>query len=132
MLAAVTDAPQTILVVEDDPDVRSLTCSLLRSFGYEVFEAGESRGALQVIRGTPRIALLLVDVVLPGGMNGPKLVEEVRRLRPEIEVLYMSGYTENAVLHHGRLDPGVNLLQKPFTKRELASRVRILLERKNA
>ena len=123
---------ETILVVEDDPDVRSLTCGLLRSFGYEVFEAGDPQGALRTVRDIPRIALLLIDVVLPGGMNGPRLAEEVLRLRPEIEVLYMSGYTENAVLHHGRLDPGVHLLQKPFTKRDLASKIRILLDRKKS
>ncbi|MFZ0695327.1 MAG: PAS domain-containing protein, partial [Alphaproteobacteria bacterium] len=123
---------ETILVVEDDADVRSLACSLLRSFGYEVFEAGDPQGALQAVRHTPRVALLLTDVVLPGGMNGPKLAEEILRLQPQIKVLYMSGYTENAILHHGRLDPAVHLLQKPFTKRELASKIRLLLKGKNS
>jgi CheY-like chemotaxis protein len=105
---------------------------LLQSLGYEVFEAAGSQQALQVLQDTPHIALLLVDVVLPGGMNGQKLGEEVLRLRPELKILYMSGYTENAILHHGRLDAGVHLLQKPFTKRELALKIRVLLNGKNS
>ena len=123
-------AGETIIVVEDDADVRTLTRTLLESLGYEVLEAGDPQQALRVVRDNANIALLLTDVVLPGGMNGPKLAEAVRHLRPGVKVLYMSGYTENAVLHHGRLDPGVQLLQKPFTKGELASKVFALLDGK--
>ena len=120
-------AGETVLVVEDDPDVRALTRTLLQSLGYNVLEAGEARQALRMIQANENIALLLVDVILPGGKNGPELSKEVLGLRPEIKTLYMSGYTENAILHHGRLDPGVYLVQKPFTKHELAAKIRRLL-----
>jgi CheY-like chemotaxis protein len=78
----------------------------------------------------PDIALLFTDIVLPKGMNGVELSKIVRRLRPELPVLYTSGYTENAVIHHGRLDPGVQLLEKPFTRAELARHVRQALAQK--
>jgi len=119
---------EQILVVEDDPDVRALARTLLRSLGYDVVEAATPREALQAVQRHPGLALMLVDVVLPGGMNGPQLMAEIARTRGDIKVLYMSGYTENAIFHHGRLDPGVHLLQKPFTKSELASKVAALLD----
>jgi PAS domain S-box-containing protein len=120
---------ETILVVEDDADFRTLTFALLRSLGYEVLDAGSAQAALRMLREGRHISLLLTDVVLPGGMNGPQLAEEALRLHPHIGVIYMSGYTENAILHHGRVDPGVNLLQKPFRKHDLAAKVRAVLAR---
>jgi CheY-like chemotaxis protein len=119
---------ETILVVEDDPDVRTLTFALLRSLGYHVIDTGRPEEAVRLITNNPRIALLLTDVIVPGGMNGPQLAEAALKIRPQIKVLYMSGYTENAIVHQGRLDPGTHLLQKPFTKQELAMKVRMLLD----
>ncbi|HYM32386.1 MAG TPA: PAS domain S-box protein [Candidatus Cybelea sp.] len=119
---------ETILVVEDDPDMRTMTFAMLRSFGYEVLETAGPESALKVLRATSRIALLLTDVVLSGDMNGRELAEAAVRLVPGLKVLYMSGYTENAILHHGRLDRGVHLLQKPFRKQDLAAKVRMVLD----
>jgi CheY-like chemotaxis protein len=119
---------ETILVVEDDVDVRSMTVSLLRSLGYDVLEADGPQRALRLAQENPHIALLLTDVVLPGGMNGRQSAEEISLKVPHLKVLYMSGYTDNAIQHHGRLDPGVHLLQKPFGKRELGLKVRVLLD----
>jgi PAS domain S-box-containing protein len=121
-------AGETILVVEDDPDMRRLTFALLRSLGYNVLGAASAEAALGILRDGQPISMLLTDVVLSGSMNGPRLAQAVDGLRPGIKVLYMSGYTENAILHHGRLDPGVQLLQKPFRKRDLAAKVRAILD----
>jgi len=118
---------ETILMVEDDPDMRTLARALLHSLGYEVLDAEGAEEALRLL-GSQRISLLLTDVVLRGDLNGPQLAEKALRLSPGLRVLYMSGYTENAILHQGRLDPGVHLLQKPFRKRDLAAKVRAALE----
>lgn len=89
--------------------------------------AAHAEPALEIVqRGTP-FDLLLTDVMLPGSKNGRALADEVLRQRPETRVVFMSGYTENAILHHGRLDEGVHLLQKPFLKRELANKLREVL-----
>jgi CheY-like chemotaxis protein len=119
---------ETIRVVEDDEGMRTLTCKLLRSLGYEVVLAEEAKTALPLLRENRRIALLLTDVILPGGMTGRQLAEEATRFSPGIKVVFMSGYTDNALLHHGRLDPGVQLLGKPFTKRSLAEKIRAVLD----
>jgi signal transduction histidine kinase/ActR/RegA family two-component response regulator len=119
---------ETILVVEDDEDLRELTSGLVRSLGYEVRVAEDAQAALDLLNGTPRIMLLLTDVVLPGRMDGPHLAKEARRINPDLKVIYMSGYTENAIVHHGRLDPGVDLLQKPFRRRDVAAKVRAALD----
>jgi signal transduction histidine kinase len=119
---------ETILVVEDDADMRTLAVSVLRSLGYQALEAAGAQDALRLLREGRPLSLLLTDVVLPGSMNGRDLAQEAERLYPGLKVIYMSGYTENAVLHHGRLDPGVQLLQKPFRLRDLAERVRAVLD----
>jgi CheY-like chemotaxis protein len=119
---------ETILVVEDDADLRELTSVLVRSLGYEVQVAEHAQAALDLLNGNPRISLLLTDVVLPGRMDGPRLAREALRIIPDLKVIYMSGYTENAIVHHGRVDPGVNLLQKPFRKRDLAAKLRAALD----
>jgi CheY-like chemotaxis protein len=111
---------QLILVVEDDPNVRALTTRLIERLGYRAIVAAEAASALELIEAEPDIALLFTDVVLPGGRNGAELAREAQRLRPHLPVLYTSGYTENAIIHHGRLDPGVRLLEKPFRGEELA------------
>ncbi|WP_119421711.1 PAS domain S-box protein [Desertibaculum subflavum] len=119
---------ETVLLVEDNQDFRTLTFALLRSFGYAVLEANDAESALRILERHGEVALLLTDVVLPGAMNGKRLAEQASQVRPHLRVLYMSGYTENAILHHGRLDPGVHLLQKPFRKRDLAAKVRAALD----
>ena len=118
---------ETILVVEDDNDFLTLTFSLLRSLGYNVLIAQDGAEAIRLVDQHPEINLLLTDVILPGDMNGRKLAEAIVTRKPGIKVLYMSGYTENAILHHGRLDRGVQLLQKPFTKIELAEKVNAII-----
>jgi signal transduction histidine kinase len=120
---------ETILVVEDDADVRSLTVRLLGTLGYRVIEAGSAAEAMKLIDSTPNITLMLTDVVLPGGTNGRHLADQARAKLPALKIVYMSGYTENAILHHGRLDPGVLLLQKPFRRNELAEKIRAALDR---
>ena len=119
---------ETVLVVEDDPDVRALAVTLLRGLGYEVLHAGTAAAALEQLGLATRINLLLTDVMLPGGMNGRALTDEVERRAPAVKVLYMSGYTENSIIHHSRLDAGVDLLQKPFSRADLAGAVRRALD----
>jgi len=121
---------EVILVVEDDSDLRDYLCEVLRELGYQVLTAIDGVTALPILEETSRrIDLLLTDVVMPG-INGRQLAARAQELRPELPVLYMTGYSRNAVVHHGRLDPGVELLQKPVTQSELAARVRDLLDKK--
>jgi len=118
----------TILVVEDEEAVRASSVEMLRELGYAVFEAGDGPDALQILEQQPEIELLFTDVVLPAGLNGRQLAEEARRRRPELKVLYTTGYARNAIVHHGRLDPGVDLISKPFSYSALAAKVREVLE----
>ncbi len=119
---------QTVLVVEDDDDVRAFTAEMLADFGYGVMVASEARTALVLLEQSSGTDLLLTDVGLPNGINGRQLAEEVRRRWPNIKVLFMTGYARNAIVHHGRLDPGVNLLLKPFTHVDLERKVREVLD----
>ena len=119
---------ETILVVEDEHDLRHFTTETLRELGYAVLEAPDGHAALDTVNRHPEIALLFTDVVLGGGMNGRTLADEVRRRRPAVKVLFTTGYTSNAIVHHGRLDPGVHLIGKPFTYAELATKVRSVLD----
>ena len=120
---------ETILVVEDDPDVRSYGADILRNLGYRVVEAPAGPAALRLIEEEPEIRLLFTDVGLPGGFNGRQLADEARRRRPDLKVLFTTGYARNAIVHQGRLDPGVELIVKPFTAASLASKVRQVLGR---
>jgi len=118
----------TIMVVEDEADVRQITVEILRDVGYRVFEAATGDEGLRLMGAhVSEIDLLLTDVVLPGELRGRDLAERLSAMRPEVPVLYMSGYTENSIVHHGRLDEGVNLLGKPFSREQLALRVSELL-----
>lgn len=119
---------ETILVVEDDDDVRAYSVEILRELGYRVLEAHDGPSALQVLERQSQVALLFCDVVLPGGWTGAQTVEQARALRPNLKVLFTTGYARNAIVHHGRLDPGVNLVTKPFTFAELAAKVRDVLD----
>jgi PAS domain S-box-containing protein len=115
---------ERILVVEDDEDVRFITVTMLRSLGYNVLEAAGGNEALLLLRETENIALLVTDIMLSGPMNGKKVATEAEALQPGIRILYMSGYSENAIIHHGRLDQGVHFIQKPFRKQDMAQKVR--------
>jgi len=123
-----TPGHEKILIVEDDEAMRRLAGRLLRAMGYATTEAGTVVEALQVLTRDREIALILSDVVLPDGMKGPQLAEQAKSIRPDVKLLYMSGYTDNAIAHHGRLDPGVKLLQKPFRRSELGAAVRAVLD----
>ncbi|WP_185973702.1 response regulator [Ferrovibrio terrae] len=119
---------ETILVVEDDPDVRRHSCDILNDLGYRVLQAETGAAALAMLERHPEIALLFTDIGLPGGMNGRQLSEAARRRWPALKVLFTSGYAQHAVVHDGRLDPGVQLLSKPFTYLALARKCRAVLD----
>ena len=127
--AADPGGTESILVVEDDDDVRAYTVGILRELGYRVIEAHDGATALKLLeRADSGIALLLTDVVMPV-MSGSQLAAAARRMQPDIGVLYTSGYTRDAITRDGRLEPGVDLLTKPFTFATLAAKVRDLLDR---
>lgn len=115
---------ETILLVEDDDLVRDFARQQLISLGYRVLEASDGPAALAILQGPEPIDLLFTDLVMPGGMSGRDLAELGRALRPGLRVLYTSGYAENVIVHHGRLDPGVMLLSKPYHRDDLARKVR--------
>ena len=119
---------ETILVVEDDEGVRNYGCETLRELGYRVLEAGTGRAGLELMAKHPEIRLLFTDIGLPGGMNGRQLAEEARKQRPNLRVLFTTAYARNAIVHDGRLDPGVALLPKPYTQPALATKVRDILD----
>ncbi|HKU13668.1 MAG TPA: response regulator [Steroidobacteraceae bacterium] len=118
---------EVILVVEDDDDVRLFTTESLRDLGFTVLEAHDGPSALKQLKVHPEVQLLFTDVGLPG-INGAQLVAEARVLRPDLKVLFTTGYARNAIVHQGRLDPGVELITKPFTRVQLASRIRDVLD----
>jgi PAS domain S-box-containing protein len=118
---------ESILLVEDDDLVRTHALQLLKSLGYRVAVASSGPEALEELRKGEPCDLLFTDVIMPGGMTGPQLAEAALALRPGLRVLYASGYTENAIVHHGRVDPGVNLLHKPYRKQELAAKLRAVI-----
>jgi len=119
---------ETILVVEDDDDVRVHSTGILRELGYTVLEAHIAAAGLQLLERHPEILLLFTDVGLPGGMNGRELADAARKLRPDLKVLFTSGYARNAIVHDGRLDAGVTLITKPFTYADLAAKLGDMLD----
>jgi signal transduction histidine kinase/CHASE3 domain sensor protein/FixJ family two-component response regulator len=118
---------ETILVVEDDALVCGFVITQLQSLGYRTVAACDGHAALEYVESGQPFDLLFTDVVMPGGMTGRQLAVEVTRRQPGAKILYTSGYTENAIVHHGRLDQGVMLLSKPYRKSALASMVRLAL-----
>jgi PAS domain S-box-containing protein len=119
---------EMIVVVEDDADVRAVTVGSLLELGYDVVEAATAEEGLAQLERNKRANLLIADIVLPGGMGGRELAERACALHPELRVLYISGYAENALSHHGRLDDGVQLLVKPFRLGDLGAKVRQILD----
>lgn len=119
---------ETILVVEDDRDVRAYSTGILRELGYTVLEAPTGAAGLQLLEQHPEIRLLFTDVGLPGGMNGRQLADAARQRRPDLLVLFTTGYARNAIVHDGRLDRDVALITKPFTYAALAAKLGDMLE----
>lgn len=120
---------ETILVVEDDDEVRAYTTEILRELGYDILEATEGDTALSLIASEPRIRLLFTDVGLPGPLNGRQIAEEARKLKSDLKVLFTTGYTHNAIIHQEQLDRGVQLIVKPFNFSGLAARIRQMFEK---
>jgi CheY-like chemotaxis protein len=121
-------ARESVLVVEDDDAVRAYTAGILRELGYGVAEASTAKAALAILENSERLDLLLTDVVMPGDLNGRELAEEAVKLRNGLRVLFMTGYSRDAIIRHGRLDAGVHLIGKPFSFQELAAKVRDRLD----
>ncbi len=121
---------ETILIVEDDDGVRQYASEILRDLNYQVIEAKDSATALRLLDADKKFDLLLTDVVLPG-KNGRELASEVERRRPGTKIIFMTGYSRNAIVHQGRLDPGIELIPKPLIERVLARKIRQLLNRSN-
>ncbi len=119
---------ETILVVEDDDTLRAYTVEMLGELGYRVLMASSGAAALEILDRSDDIDLLFTDVIIPGGLNGRQLADEAVRRRPRLQVLFTTGYSRNAIVHHGRLDPGVQMIPKPFSLDDLGARVRALLD----
>jgi PAS domain S-box-containing protein len=126
---AIAGGHEIVLVVEDDALVRKYVVTQVGSLGYTTLEAANAAEALVVIDSTAAIDLLFTDVIMPGSMNGRQLADEALKRRPALKTLFTSGYTENAIVHHGRLDSGVLLLAKPYRKSDLARMIRWALDR---
>ena len=123
------DTTEAILIVEDDTDLRTYITDMLRDLGYRVLSASSAQAALTILlQDQPKIHLLLTDVVMPG-INGRELGRRAMQLRPSLKILYMTGYSRNAIVHQGRLDEGVDLLEKPVSQARLALKVREILDR---
>jgi PAS domain S-box-containing protein len=120
---------ETILVVEDDEEVRATAADMLRDLGYKVLTAKDAASAVPILESGVKIDILFTDVVMPGPIRSPELARKAKERIPNIAILFTSGYTENAIVHGGRLDPGVNLLTKPYSRQALAARIRDALKR---
>jgi CheY-like chemotaxis protein len=118
---------ETILVVEDDDGVRQYAAEILRDLNYQVIEAKDSAAALRLLDADKKFDLLLTDVVVPG-KNGRQLADEVKRRRPDAKIVFMTGYSRNAIVHQGRLDPGTELISKPLIEGVVARKIRQVLD----
>ncbi|GJD56165.1 Blue-light-activated protein [Methylobacterium dankookense] len=132
-LALLGEAPrarvgETVLIVDDEPTVRMLVTEVLEDLGYAAIEAADGASGLKVLQSDVRVDLLITDVGLPGGMNGRQMADAGRVSRPGLKVLFITGYAENAALGGGRLEPGMQVLTKPFVMEVLASRIREMIE----
>jgi PAS domain S-box-containing protein len=128
-LRPVAEAGETVLVVDDEPTVRMLVTDALSDLGYTAMEAADGAGGLKVLQSDARVDLLITDVGLPGGLNGRQMADAARVTRPELRVLFITGFAENALLRDGQLEAGMSVLTKPFAVDTLAARIRELIVR---
>jgi PAS domain S-box-containing protein len=128
--AAAPGHGETVLVIDDEDLVRMLILDVLEENGYAALEASDGPGGLQILQSARRIDLLITDVGLPGGMNGRQLADAARALRPGLKVLFVTGYAENAVIGNGQLDPGMEVMTKPFSTSALGNRIRGLIDQR--
>ena len=119
---------QTVLVIDDEPTVRMLIVEVLEERGYLAIEAADGPSGLRILQSDTRIDLLITDVGLPGGLNGRQVADAARTTRPELKVLFITGYAENAVVGNGHLDPGMEVITKPFVMADLATKIRELVD----
>jgi PAS domain S-box-containing protein len=119
---------ETVMVVDDEETVRMLVVEVLQELGYSALEAGDGASGLEILRSDKRIDLLVSDVGLPGGMNGRQLADAARALRPDLKVLFITGYAENAVINHGHLDPGMQIMTKPFPMEALGTKIKDMIQ----
>ncbi|QNG45366.1 GAF domain-containing hybrid sensor histidine kinase/response regulator [Sphingobium yanoikuyae] len=118
---------ETVLVIDDEPTVRMLVVEILEGLGYAALEAIDGAAGLKILESNTRVDLLITDVGLPGGMNGRQVADAARVNRPDLKILFITGYAENAVLSHGHLDPGMHVLTKPFSMEAMKQRITDLL-----
>jgi CheY-like chemotaxis protein len=119
---------ETILVIDDEEPIRMLIADVLEEAGYRILEAADGVAGLKILQSEARIDLLITDVGLPGGFNGRQVADAARLTRPDLKVLFVTGYAENAVVGNGHLDPGMQVITKPFPMTALALRVREIIE----
>jgi CheY-like chemotaxis protein len=115
-------------VIDDEPSIRMLITDVLSDTGYSVLEASDGPAGLRVLQSAARIDLLITDVGLPGGMNGRQVADAARTLRPDLKVLFITGYAENALMGNGNLEKGMHVLAKPFEVERLATKIRELVK----
>lgn len=121
-------AGESVLVVDDEPTVRMLIGEALADLGYEALEAADAASGLKILQSETKIDLLITDVGLPGGMNGKQMADAARVSRPDLKVLFITGYAENAAISNGHLEPGMHVMSKPFAMDSLAARIRSIIE----
>jgi PAS domain S-box-containing protein len=121
------EAGETVLIVDDEPVVRMMITELLDELGYAAIEAADGSSGLQILQSDVRVDLLITDVGLPGGLNGRQMADAARQNRPDLKVLFITGYAANAALGNGHLEPGMHVLTKPFAMETLAARIKVIL-----
>jgi len=127
--AAPWGSGEVVLVIDDEPTIRMLICEALETFGYLSVEAGDGQSGLRILQSQAKIDLLITDVGLPGGMNGRQVADAARVLRPDLKVLFITGFAETAIIGDGHLDPGMEIITKPFALDVLTQRLRRMVER---
>lgn len=126
--AADSGQGETVLVIDDEPTVRMLIVEVLEDVGYSAIEACDGPAGLKILQSDVKIDLLITDVGLPGGINGRQVADAARTKRPNLKVLFVTGYAENAVIGHGHLDAGMQVIAKPFAMAVLANKIRDMIE----